>query len=162
MDPSEILKRLPHAFPFQMIDRIVEIEPGKKAIALKQVSHDEPFSQGHFPKDPIMPWVFIIEALAQTGGVAFHSSSEKEGEIPLLVRIDEFRVKGKIIPGDQIALHAEVLQTFSNLSKVKVLAKVEEKIVAEGIFVLAKGSFNPPSSLGGEGETCPPVGKGEG
>jgi len=155
MDPSEILKRLPHAFPFQMIDRIVEIEPGKRAIALKQVSDDEPFFQGHFPKDPIMPWVFIIEALAQTGGVAFYSPSEKEGEIPLLARIDEFRVIDKIIPGDQMVLHAEVLQTFSNLSKVKVLAKVEEKIVAEGIFVLAKGSFNPPSPLIGEGKPAP-------
>jgi 3-hydroxyacyl-[acyl-carrier-protein] dehydratase len=149
LDLKEVLKKLPHAFPFQMIDRIVEIEPGKRAIALKNVSHDETFLQGHFPTEPMMPWVFIVEALAQTGGIAFHSSLEKEEEeIPILARIDEFRVRGKVIPGDQIVLQAEVLQTFSHLAKVKVAAKVEEKIVADGIFVLAKGPFTPPSPLG--------------
>ena len=77
-----------------MIDRILEIEPGKKAITLKNVSFDEPFLQGHFPKDPAMPAVLILEAMAQTGGSAFHSLSEtEEGEIPFLAGVDEFRLK---------------------------------------------------------------------
>jgi len=123
-----------------MIDRIIEIEPGKKAIALKNVSMDEPYFLGHFPNEPIMPGVMILEALAQTGGLAFHSSFENEKEgIPFLARIEEFRLKKKVIPGDQIILEAEVQHIFSNLAKVKVLARVGGETVAEGIFVLARG-----------------------
>ncbi len=125
-----------------MIDRILEIEPGKKAIALKNVSIDEPHLTGHFPKEPLMPGVLILEALAQTGGLAFHSSlqDEKEG-IPFLARIEEFRLKRRVIPGDQVVLEAEILRIFSDLAKVKVVAKVGEEIVAEGMLVLAKGSM---------------------
>jgi 3-hydroxyacyl-[acyl-carrier-protein] dehydratase len=136
---DEILKNLPHAFPFRMIDRILEIEKGKKAIALKNVSIDEPYFLGHFPKEPILPGVLIVEAMAQTGGLAFESSLEKEEEgIPVLARIEEFRLKRKVIPGDQLIVEAEVLHVFSGMAKVKVLARVEGDIVAEGMLVLAK------------------------
>ena len=138
-DLDEILLRLPHAFPFRMIDRILEIEKGKKAIALKNVSIDEPYFLGHFPKEPILPGVLIVEAMAQTGGLAFESSFEKEEEgIPVLARIEEFRLKRKVIPGDQLIIEAEVLHVFSGMAKVKVLARVEGDIVAEGMLVLAK------------------------
>ncbi len=141
MDFDEILRSLPHAFPFRMIDRILDIEKGKRAIALKNVSMDEPYFLGHFPKEPIMPGVLILEAMAQTGGLAFESSFEKGEEgIPVLASIEEFRLKKRVIPGDQLIIEAEVLHIFSNLAKVKVLAKVKEETVAEGTFVLAKGS----------------------
>jgi 3-hydroxyacyl-[acyl-carrier-protein] dehydratase len=168
MDFEQILRKLPHAFPFRMIDRILEIEPGKKAIALKNVSIDEPQFLGHFPREPMMPGVLILEALAQTGGLAFHSLDEKEEEgIPVLARVEEFRLKRKVIPGDQMILEAEVLHIFSNLAKVKVLARVGEEVVAEGTLVLAKGSTTSPSPLAGEGLPCgvtknTPRGKGEG
>jgi len=140
IDTDDILKNLPHAFPFRMIDRILEIEKGKKAIALKNVSIDEPYFSGHFQNDPVMPGVLILEAMAQTGGLAFQSSFEKEEEgIPVLARIEEFRLKRRVIPGDQLIIEAEVLHIFSNLAKVKVQAKVGGEIVAEGILVLAKG-----------------------
>src|SRR4030065_925045 len=133
---KEVLGKLPHAFPFRMIDRILEIEKGKKAIALKNVSIDEPYFSGHFPKDPVMPGVLILEAMAQTGGLAFQSSFESAGEgIPVLARVEEFRLKKRVIPGDQLIIEAEVLHIFSNLAKGKVLAKVEEETVAEGTFV---------------------------
>jgi len=136
---NEVLERLPHAFPFRMIDRILEIEKGKKAIALKNISIDEPYFLGHFPKEPILPGVLIVEAMAQTGGLAFESSFEKEEEgIPVLARIEEFRLKRKVIPGDQLIIEAEVLHVFSGMAKVKVLARVEGDIVAEGMLVLAK------------------------
>jgi 3-hydroxyacyl-[acyl-carrier-protein] dehydratase len=136
---KEILENLPHAFPFRMIDRILEIEKGKKAIALKNVSIDEPYFSGHFPKDPVMPGVLILEAMAQTGGLAFQSSFESGGEgVPVLARVEEFRLKRRVIPGDQLIIEAEVLHVFSNLAKVKVLAKVGEETVAEGTLVLAK------------------------
>ena len=153
MDPIEILQRLPHSFPFRMIDRVLEIEPGKRAIAIKNVSVDEPFLNGHFPKDPILPWVLIVEAMAQTGGIAFHSSGGKEEEgVPFLARIEEFRLKRNVVPGDQMTLEAEVLHLFSNLAKVKVVAKVTGETVAEGTLILAKGPLTPPSPLGGEGK----------
>src|SRR4030066_150098 len=115
MDFDQILRILPHAYPFRMIDRILEIEPGKKAIALKNVSVDELQSSGHFSGEPVMTGILILEALAQTGGLAFHSQDETEGgAIPFLARVEEFRLKGKAIPGEQLILGAEVLRGFSN------------------------------------------------
>jgi 3-hydroxyacyl-[acyl-carrier-protein] dehydratase len=141
MDFDEILRSLPHAFPFRVIDRILDIEKGKRAVALKNVSMDEPYFLGHFPKEPILPGVLILEAMAQTGGLAFESSFEKGEEgVPVLASVEEFRLKKRVIPGDQLIIEAEVLRIFSNLAKVKVLAKVGEETVAEGTFVLAKGS----------------------
>jgi 3-hydroxyacyl-[acyl-carrier-protein] dehydratase len=141
VDKDEILRNLPHVFPFRMIDRIIEIEKGKKAITLKNVSVGEPHFPGHFQNDPVMPGILILEAMAQTGGLAFQSSFEKEEEgIPVLARIEEFRLKRRVIPGDQLIIEAEVLHIFSNLAKVKVQAKVGGEIVAEGILVLARGS----------------------
>jgi 3-hydroxyacyl-[acyl-carrier-protein] dehydratase len=141
VNKDEILKNLPHAFPFRMIDRILEIEKGKKAIALKNISIDEPYFLGHFRDDPVMPGVLILEAMAQTGGLASESSFEKEGEgIPVLARVEEFRLKRRVIPGDQLIIEAEVLHIFSNLAKVRVLAKVSGETVAEGTLILAKSS----------------------
>ena len=140
MDFDEILRSLPHAFPFRVIDRILEIEKGKRAITLKNVSTDEPYFSGHYPKEPMMPGVLILEAMAQTGGLAFESSFEKGEEgVPVLASIEKFRLKRRVIPGDRLIIEAEVLRIFSNLAKVKVLVRVEEQMVAEGTLVLAKG-----------------------
>jgi len=137
-ETKEILEKLPHAFPFRMIDRVLEIEEGKKAIALKNVTIDEPYFLGHFPKEPILPAVLIVEAMAQTGGLAFHSSFEREEGIPVLARVEEFRLKKRVIPGDQLIIEAEVLHTYSGMAKVKVLARVKGEAVAEGTLILAK------------------------
>jgi len=141
MNFDEILRNLPHAFPFRMIDRVLDIEKGKKATALKNISIDEPYFLGYFPKDPILAGVLILEAMAQTGGLAFESSFERGEEgIPALARVEEFRVKKEVIPGDQLIIEAEVLRIFSNLAKVRVLARVGGETVAEGMLVLAKGA----------------------
>ncbi len=139
MDFDEILRSLPHAFPFRVIDRILDIEKGKKAITLKNVSMDEPYFVGHFPKQPVFPGVLVLEAMAQTGGLAFESSFEKgEKGMPALASVEEFRMKKRVSPGDQLIIEAEVLRIFSNLAKVKAVAKVKEEIVAEGTLILAK------------------------
>ena len=140
METDDILRGLPHSFPFRMIDRILHIEKGKKAIALKNVSIDEPYFLGHFPEEPAMPWVLMIEAMAQTGGLAFQPSLESEGDgVPVLARIEQFRLRKGVTPGDQIIIEAEILHVYSNLAKVRVLANVRGEIVAEGTFVLASG-----------------------
>jgi 3-hydroxyacyl-[acyl-carrier-protein] dehydratase len=152
LKPEDILQRLPHRYPFRMIDRILEIEPGKKAIALKNVTVNELHSSGHFSAGPALPAILILEALAQTGGLAFHSLEETEGEgVPFLARIEEFRLKGKVIPGDRLILEAEVLRVFSNLAMVRVQAKIDDEPVADGTLILAKGSITSLSPLAGEG-----------
>jgi 3-hydroxyacyl-[acyl-carrier-protein] dehydratase len=141
-EKNDILKALPHAFPFRMIDRILEIEPEKRAVALKNVSSDEPWFSGYGRTQWGMPWVLILEGLAQTGGFALRSSDkkeERETSPPFLAAVDQFELKGKVNPGDQLILEAEVERLFPPLAKVKVWARVEKEIVAEGTLVLSMG-----------------------
>lgn len=140
MEKEDLIQRLPHFYPFRMIDRILEIEPGKRALTLKNVSVDEPFLRGHFPNEPVMPDLLILEAMAQTGGIAFHSlPGDEEDDVLYLAGVDEFRAKKRVVPGDQMVLEAEIERVFSNLAKVNVIARVDGEIVAEGALVLAKG-----------------------
>ena len=144
MNIDEIMKYLPHRYPFLMIDRIVSLDPGKTATAIKNVSIDEPYFQGHFPEFPVMPGVLITEGLAQTGGLAFASaeeSPEEEGgfRLPILAKIEEMRFRAPVLPGDQLLLHAEVLRAYQSLAVVRVEARVKDNAVAQGRVVLAKG-----------------------
>ncbi len=137
MDDSLIT--LPHRFPFRMIDRIIEVIPGKKAIAIKNITGDEPYLQKGFLKSPSFPTILILEAMAQTAGVAFHSSSKQQDEfLPFLVKVDKFRIKKRAIPGEQLIIEAEVEQIFSNFSKVKVQVRTQKERIARGILFLAK------------------------
>ncbi len=144
MNIEEIMNYLPHRYPFLMIDRLVRLDPGKAATAIKNVTIDEPFFQGHFPGHPIMPGVLIAEALAQTGGLAFASEEGNPDEashfrLPILAKIEEMRFRSTVSPGDQLWLYAEVLRSYESLAIVKVEAKVNETVVARGKIVLAKG-----------------------
>jgi 3-hydroxyacyl-[acyl-carrier-protein] dehydratase len=142
MNIEEIIRHLPHRYPFLMIDRVIHLEPGKAAMAIKNVTFDEPFFQGHFPGQPIMPGVLIVEALAQTGGLAFASGQENPGDakdfrLPILAKIEDMRFRAAVSPGDQIRLSAEVLRAYESMAMVKVEAKVNETVVAQGKVVLA-------------------------
>lgn len=144
MNIDEIMKYLPHRYPFLMIDRIVSLDPGRTATAIKNVSIDEPYFQGHFPEYPVMPGVLITEALAQTGGLAFVSAEARADEegafrLPILAKIEEMRFRTPVLPGDQLLLHAEVLRAYQSLAIVKVEAKVNDTVVVQGRVVLAKG-----------------------
>jgi len=132
MNINEVQNYLPHRYPFLLIDKVLEIEVGKKLIAIKNVSFNEPQFTGHFPKQPIMPGVLIVEALAQaTGILAFKSEVGKpqDGQIYMLVGVDNARFKRIVQPGDQLTLVVEVLTVKRGIWKFKGTAYVDNKIV---------------------------------
>lgn len=137
MNITEIMDRLPHRYPFLMVDRILEIEPGKKAVAIKNVTINEPFFQGHFPGKPIMPGVLILEALAQTAGTIVIGNKENSGKTGVLTAIDKCRIRRPVIPGDQLKLSAEIIKIHDPLVKAHGTAYVDDKIVAEADLMFA-------------------------
>ena len=128
---------LPHRYPFLMIDRVMEVEPGRRAVAVKTISLDDFFLAGHFPHNPCLPEALIVEALAQTGGIAMLSA--KEAGMAFLVKVEEMQFTKTIKPGDILTLSAEVEFSFGEMAKIKVRAESEGETVAEGIVVLAQG-----------------------
>ncbi len=132
MDIQEILAILPHRYPFLLVDRILEIDPGKQIVALKNVSMNEPFFQGHFPKHPIMPGVLIIEAMAQAGAVlAYKSSKENEGKLVFFLGIDKAKFRKPVYPGDQLRIEVSVVRERPPFWKLKGMAYVEGTLYAE-------------------------------
>lgn len=132
MNINEVKNYLPHRYPFLMIDKVLEIKLSKSIIAIKNVSFNEPQFTGHFPAQPIMPGVLIIEALAQaTGILAFKSEVGKpiDGQIYMLVGVDKVRFKKIVVPGDQLRLEIEVLTVKRGIWKFKAVAKVDDEIV---------------------------------
>lgn len=138
----EIRNILPHRYPFLLVDKILEVEPGKKAVGIKNVSANEPFFQGHFPQYPIMPGVLIVEALAQTAGVAVALLEENKGKLGVFAGIDSMKFKKQVVPGDVLKLEAEILTSKMGVSKAKVIATVDGKTAAEGEIKFALISTN--------------------
>ncbi|MBW1696307.1 MAG: 3-hydroxyacyl-ACP dehydratase FabZ [Deltaproteobacteria bacterium] len=140
-DILRIMEFLPHRYPFILVDRVLSIEPGKKVIALKNVTINEPFFQGHFPGAPIMPGVLIIEALGQAGGIlAFLSQSKKKpGSLIYFTGIDKVRFRKPVVPGDQLILELEMLKLRATVVKMAGRAMVDEKLVAEAELMASIG-----------------------
>ncbi len=133
IDVNAIQNLIPHRYPFLMIDRIVEMEPNVRAVGIKNVTINEPFFQGHFPGNPIMPGVLIIEALAQVAGVlAFNSGAQ--GSAVYFMSIEKAKFRKPVVPGDQIKLVIKVLQQRGNVWRFSGLALVDEKVVSESEF----------------------------
>jgi 3-hydroxyacyl-[acyl-carrier-protein] dehydratase len=134
MDIQEILKHLPHRYPFLLVDRVLSVEAKKNIVALKNVSINEPFFPGHFPHYAVMPGVLIVEALAQAAAILSFVSAERkpdEKSVIYLVGVDHARFKRPVTPGDQLWLHCHVLMAKRGLLKYAAQAKVEEQVVAE-------------------------------
>ena len=145
MDITEVLKHLPHRYPFLLIDRVTNIEPGKSLTAIKNVTINEPFFCGHFPQKPLMPGVLILEALAQAACVlAFKTtgSDPQSNELYLFAAIDKARFKRVVIPGDQLQLHVEVLRERQSVLKVQGTATVDGKVVCSAELMSVKGNVS--------------------
>ena len=143
MDIKEIQRILPHRYPFLLVDRIIEIDLGKRIVGIKNVSVNEPFFQGHFPGYPVMPGVLIIEAMAQVGGVlAFKSVEEKmdiSGKLVYFAGIDKAKFRKPVFPGDQIRFELEVIHVKEPYWKLKGLALVDGKKVCEAELMALVG-----------------------
>jgi 3-hydroxyacyl-[acyl-carrier-protein] dehydratase len=130
---EEIVKLLPHRFPFLMVDRVVSLEPGKSIVAIKNVSCNESFFQGHFPEVKIMPGVLIIEALAQAGGVLmYHSFPRPQEKLVVLSKINNLKFRKAVVPGDQLRLEAEITKIRTKFATIKGRALVDGEVAAEG------------------------------
>lgn len=132
MDVLAIRKVLPHRYPFLLIDRVIELEPGKRIVAIKNVTANEPFFQGHFPEFPVMPGVLQIEALAQAGAVLALSMPGNEGKAALLTGVDGFKFRRQVVPGDVLRLEVTVTRYRSGFGKAAAKATVEGDVTAEG------------------------------
>ncbi|GAA4720929.1 3-hydroxyacyl-ACP dehydratase FabZ [Brevibacillus fulvus] len=137
LDSAEIQKIIPHRYPFLLVDRIIELEVGKRVVGQKNVTINEPFFQGHFPGYPVMPGVLIVEALAQVGAIAVLSMEENKGKLGFLAGVDGFRFKEQVKPGDTLTLEVELTRLRGSIGKGHAIAKVDEKIVAEGDIMFA-------------------------
>lgn len=137
LDIKEIMKIIPQRAPFLMIDRVEELESGKSCVAYKNVCMNEWYFQGHFPGEPIMPGVLIVEALAQTGAVAILSLPENKGKNALFGGIDKLRFKNKVVPGDVLKLEVKIIKQKGPVGVGSAIATVNGKVAAKGELTFA-------------------------
>ncbi len=138
-DINEIKEIIPHRYPFLLVDRILEMEEGKRALGIKNVTANEEFFNGHFPGYPVMPGVLIVEALAQVGAVAMLKKEENKGRLAFFAGIDNCRFKKQVVPGDQLRLEVEITRLRGSIGKGKAIATVDGELVCEAEIMFALG-----------------------
>ena len=134
MDIQWVMEALPHRYPFLLVDRVLELEPGKRILALKNVTINEPFFQGHFPGAPVMPGVLVIEGLAQAGGIlALQERPDRDEKLIYFTSIERARFRRPVLPGDQLIYELEVVRLRRNHGKLSARAMVDGQLAAEAI-----------------------------
>jgi UDP-3-O-[3-hydroxymyristoyl] N-acetylglucosamine deacetylase/3-hydroxyacyl-[acyl-carrier-protein] dehydratase len=135
---QDIMKVLPHRYPFLLVDRILEVEPGKRIVGLKNVTINEPFFPGHFPGHPVMPGVLIVEAMAQTGGMMLMDAVEDpESKVVYFMSLDNVKFRKPVVPGDQLRMELEMLKFRGKTCRMRGVAYVEGQPVAEAEMMAA-------------------------
>lgn len=137
---KEIMEIIPHRQPFMLVDTIEELESGVKAVGKKCVSYNEPFFAGHFPKEPVMPGVLIVEALAQVGAVAILSKEENRGKTAYFAAINSAKFRGKVVPGDVLMLETEIIKVKGPIGIGSAKAYVDGKLVVQAELTFAVGT----------------------
>ena len=137
LSAKEIMEIIPHRQPFLLIDTVEELIPGVRAVARKCVSYNEHFFQGHFPAEPVMPGVLIVEALAQTGAVAILSLEENKGKTAYFAAIQSAKFKKKVVPGDVLVLETEIIKTKGSIGIGKATATVDGKVAVQAELTFA-------------------------
>jgi len=146
IDINGIRNILPHRYPFLFVDRVIDLQPGKRAVAIKNVTANEYFFQGHFPDKPVMPGVLMVEAMAQVGGIAVLTDPENKDKLALFMAIDNVKFRKVVEPGDTLVFEVDVLRCKSRIAQVKGVAKVDDKVVVEADLMF---SFTDISYLKG-------------
>lgn len=137
LDIEAIRNILPHRYPFLLVDRILEVDPGKRAVGLKNVTMNEEFFQGHFPRNPIMPGVLVIESMAQVGGIMILLHEEHQGKNAYLATVENCKFRRPVKPGDTLIHEVTLLRQRGNIGKVQCIARVDNQVVAEAILMFA-------------------------
>ena len=137
LGPAEIRRLIPHRYPFLLVDRIDELEPGVRAVGIKNVTQNEPFFQGHFPDYPVMPGVLIIEALAQVGAVSVMAGGEHQDKLALFAGIDGVRFRRQVVPGDVLTMEVEIDRLKGRVGRGKGRSAVGDERVCEAQLMFA-------------------------
>lgn len=138
IDIRKILEVIPHRYPFLLIDRVIEVDPGKRVVAIKNVTFNEPFFSGHFPGEPIMPGVLIVEAMAQAAAVLMlHDMPDSQSKLVFFTGIDKARFRRTVVPGDRLHITVEVVKSRPTACKFRGIAEVEGRKAAEADLMSA-------------------------
>ena len=135
LNNMEIQNIIPHRYPFLLVDKIIELEEGKKAVGVKNVTINEPFFQGHFPNNPLMPGVLIVEAMAQVGAVAVMTLEENKGKLAVFAGIDSVRFKKQVRPGDTLKMEVELVSMRRGIGKGEAVAYVDGEVACKGTLM---------------------------